>query len=82
MSSFACEVVEVKGLMKHPNADTLSITPVFGYPVVVRTTDFKEGDKAVYVPVDAIVPLENTKFSFLQKSSTRRILYGSISSRR
>lgn len=71
MSTFACEVVEIKGLMKHPNADSLSITPIFGYPVVVRTTDFKEGDKAVYIPVDAIVPLEHPKFSFLQKARIR-----------
>ncbi len=71
MSSFACEVVEIKGVMKHPNADSLSVTAVFGYPVVIRTTDFKEGDKAVYVPVDAIVPLENAKFSFLQKPRIR-----------
>ncbi len=71
MSSFACEVVEIKGLMKHPNADNLSVTAVFGYPIVVRTADFKEGDKAVYVPVDAIVPLTNPKFSFLQKARIR-----------
>lgn len=71
MSTFACEVVELKGIMKHPNADTLSIVAVFGYPVVIRTTDFNEGGKAVYVPVDAIVPLENPKFSFLQKARIR-----------
>lgn len=56
MSTFNCEVVRVGPLEKHPNADTLSITQVFDFPVIVRTGEFNEGDLAVYVPVDAVVP--------------------------
>jgi RNA ligase (TIGR02306 family) len=65
MSEFHVEVVRLGPITKHPNADTLSITMVHGgYPAIVRTGDFKEGDLAVYVPVDAIVP-ETPRFSFL-----------------
>lgn len=46
-------VVQVKNIHKHPNADTLSIVDVFGgYPCIIRTGDFVDGDLAAYVPVD------------------------------
>lgn len=50
------EVVKVGKLEKHPNADTLEITKVFDYPVVVKAGDFAEGQLAAYVPIDAVVP--------------------------
>lgn len=57
MSEFHVEVVRVGAIEKHPNADSLSITKVHGgYPVIFRTGDFAEGQLAVYVPVDSIVP--------------------------
>lgn len=65
MSEFHVEVVRVPALKKHPNADSLSLADVNGYPVIVRTEDWKEGDKAVYVPVDAICPIDQPRFSFL-----------------
>ena len=56
MSEFRVEVSQVNSVRKHPNADTLSIADVNGYPVIFRTGDFSEGELAVYVPVDSIVP--------------------------
>src|SRR5512133_2448361 len=56
MPIFSCPVVKLEGIKKHDNADSLSIVTVEGCPVVIRTADYKEGDNAVYVPVDAIVP--------------------------
>jgi RNA ligase (TIGR02306 family) len=56
MGEGRCEVVRIQGARKHENADTLSVASVYGYPVIFRTTDFAEGDLAVYVPVDSIVP--------------------------
>ena len=45
MSEFKVEVVKIRKIEKHPNADTLSITNIHGgYPVVFRTEDFNEGD--------------------------------------
>lgn len=64
MSDFHCEVVEVKNVGRHPNADTLSIADANGNPVIFRTGDYKDGDLAVYVPVDAIVP-DTEEWSFL-----------------
>jgi RNA ligase (TIGR02306 family) len=70
MSEFHVVVVEVGKFAKHPNADTLSITQVMdAYPCIFRTGEFQEGDKAVYVPVDALVPTTDPRFAFLGDTS-------------
>lgn len=56
MSEFHVPVVKLRSIGRVPNADTLSVTNVFDYPVVFRTGEFDEGDLAVFVPVDAIMP--------------------------
>ncbi len=56
MSDFEVPVVRIGAIVKHPNADTLSITEVEGCPVIIRTGDFKEGDLAIYLPVESLIP--------------------------
>lgn len=66
MSEHHIEVVTLGTIERHPNADTLSITHVHGgYPCILRTGDFAPGDLAIYVPVDALVPVSDPRFSFL-----------------
>jgi len=78
MSEFVVPCVRIGAITKHPNADTLSITEVEGQPVVFRTGDFKEGDLAIYIPVEAVIP-ENEPWvknhlSFLEfKSGKHRV---------
>lgn len=67
MSEFKVEVVQLGPIEKHPNADSLGLTTVFGFPVIIRLGELKEGDKAIYIPVDAVVPKEDLRFSFLEK---------------
>lgn len=64
MSDFHCEVVKITDVRKHPNADSLSIAYVQGQtPIIYKTGEYNEGDLAVYIPVDAIVPdTEEWKF--------------------
>jgi len=64
MSTFVCPIIEVGPVGKHPNADTLSISHIYRYPCIIRTGDFKEGDRAVYIPEEALVP-ETPQFAFL-----------------
>jgi RNA ligase (TIGR02306 family) len=65
MSEWKVEVVRLGPIVKHPNADTLGITEVHGgYPVIVRLGEYSEGDLAVYVPIDSIVP-DTEAWSFL-----------------
>jgi len=66
VSDFAVEVIKVGPLEKHPNADSLEITKVYAFPVIVRKGDLKEGDKAYYVPIDAIMP-DRPEYEFLGK---------------
>lgn len=70
MSEFHIQVVQLGPVEAHPNADTLSITYVHGgYPCIVRTGELKAGDKAVYIPVDALLPTSNPRFAFLEKQA-------------
>ncbi len=71
MTDFHVEVVRINNLVKHPNADSLSIVNIGAYPVIVRTADWNIGDLAVYVPEDSVVPLEDPRFSFLEKGRVR-----------
>lgn len=64
MSEFRVEVVEVGEIAKHENADSLGIAKVYGFPVITRLGEFKPGDKAAYVPVDAFVP-DTERWAFL-----------------
>lgn len=61
MSEFHITTVRLREVQKHPNAETLALVKVFGgYPVIFKHKDFggnfQEGDLAVYVPVDSVVP--------------------------
>lgn len=64
-----CDVVRVK-LEPHPNADSLSLVMVGDFQCAVRTDDWNNGDLAVYIPPDSVVP-ETKEFEFLGKN--RRI---------
>lgn len=56
MSEFSVPVVRLGKVSKHLGADTLSTVVVEGETTIIRTGDFVEGDLAVYIPVDAVVP--------------------------
>lgn len=72
MSTFSVPLVAIGNVEKHPNADTLSITECEGCPVIFRTGDFKMGQYAIYVPVEAVVPLDNPAFSFLSDKEGKK----------
>ncbi len=64
MSEWIPRIVTITNIAKHPDADQLDITEVEGYPVIVRRDQFKVGDRAVYFPVDTILP-DTKEFEFL-----------------
>ncbi len=64
MSTHSCPVIEVK-MEKHPDADSLSIIKTYDYEVIVRTEEWNDGDLAVHIFPDFIVP-NNELFSFLK----------------
>jgi len=61
MSEFHVNVVRLTNVQKHPNADSLFIAKIHGgYPIIFKGKQFggafEEGDLAVYIPVDSLVP--------------------------
>src|SRR3990172_141849 len=56
MSRNKVEVVRLGPIVKHENADTLGIVKIWGYTAITRLGDFKEGDLAVYVEPDYVLP--------------------------
>ena len=67
MTDFFVQVVRIDNITKHENADNLSIVNVFGgYPVIIKTGDFKVGDLGIFLSVDAIVPRTQPRFAFLK----------------
>lgn len=55
MSEFRCEVVRIK-IEPHPQADQIEIARVGDYQSIVRKGQFNDGDLAVYIPEQAVVP--------------------------
>ena len=56
MAEFKVEVVKLENVNPHPNADRLDVIPVFDYNVVNAKGKYKEGDTAIYIPVQAVLP--------------------------
>lgn len=56
MSEFHVTVVKLGPFVPHPNADTLDITKVFDYQVIVQQGNYNEGDLVAYIPIDSVVP--------------------------
>lgn len=50
------KVVRLGKIEKHANADTLGVTEIEGYTVVVRLAEWQEGDLGVYIEPDYVVP--------------------------
>lgn len=62
-------VVRLGDITKHDNADTLGITHVDGRPCIVRLGEWSSGDLAIYIPIDALVPVADARFAFLANTS-------------
>lgn len=58
MSSNIVEVVRINNLVKHPNADTLYVATIKGWPCIVKEGQFSVGNLAVYIPIDSVIPDE------------------------
>jgi hypothetical protein len=58
MSDWLVHLIQIDGFGKHPNADTLSITQIYGQNVIFRTGTYKKGDLAVFLPPDTVLPTD------------------------
>ncbi|MEK6881348.1 MAG: RNA ligase family protein, partial [Nanoarchaeota archaeon] len=69
MSKHICEIVKIK-IRPHLGSDSLSIVDIRGWQCVIKTADFNDGDLAVYIPIDMVVP-EKPEFEFLRSRHFR-----------
>lgn len=89
MSTLEVKVIEIgdEDVRSHPNADRLDLVMVGGWQCVAQAAAFGPGDKAVYIPIDSILPHEIESMIFgpeskvkLSKSRVKTIkLRGAIS---
>ncbi len=58
MSQFKVEVVKIREVKNHPNADRLDIVTIenMAYQVITAKGNFKPGDLAFYFPIDSVIP--------------------------
>jgi len=57
-------IIRVGPILPHPNADKLELTMVSGYQVVIGKGSFVEGDLAIYIQPDSVVP-QTEPFKFI-----------------
>lgn len=67
MSTHKVDVICIKELEVHPNADRLKIVRPFGFQVCVGLDEFKVGDLAAYIPPDSLIDTRREEFSFLKR---------------
>ena len=65
MSTHAVNVIRIPEVTKHPMADTLGMVKIGGYTCVIKLGSFLEGDLAVYIEPDYVVPEGRPEFAFL-----------------
>lgn len=58
MSSLFVEVVEIKEIRNHPNADKLDIVKIKGWECISQKGLYQKGDKVIYAPIDSVLPIE------------------------
>jgi len=77
VSSLLVEVVKVGSVVSHPNADRLELAKVKGWQCIIQKGQFQEGDLALFIPPDAILPdsfIEQHKLEYLRKGGRTRTL--------
>ncbi len=67
-STHKVEVVPIY-FEKHPNADTLSIIPIFDYTYVGKTEDWMFVKFGAWIPPDSLVDTTRPEFNFLAKEA-------------
>lgn len=62
-------VREISEINDIPGADLIKVASVEGWKVVVKAGEFAPGDKCVFFEVDSYLPMDDPRFSFLEKNA-------------
>lgn len=81
MSEFTCDVVKLV-IEPHPNADAIEICRIGDYQSIVKKGQFKSGDLGVYIPEQAVLPVELLKeMGFWDEVRGKGMLHGGAGNR-
>ena len=81
MSQFECPVVRIS-IESHPNADAIEIAKIGDYQSIVKKGAFKDGDMAVYIPEQSVLPEWLLKeMGFWNETQGRGLLNGGAGNR-
>ena len=58
MAELRVEIVKIKEINVHPNADRLELATIKGWPIVVQKGMYNSGDEVIFIPIDSILPSE------------------------
>lgn len=58
MSTFKVEIVAIDDINPHPNAERLELAKINDWNCVVPKGVYQKGSKAIYIPIDSVLPNE------------------------
>jgi RNA ligase (TIGR02306 family) len=63
-TTYKVPYTSILDIQPHNNAERLEVATVYGFQVVVSKGRYKVGDKAVYIPIDSILPVNLEEILF------------------
>lgn len=69
MSEHTADVIKIKEVLPHNNADKLELVKVFDYQCVVKKGDFKVGDLGVFFHPETMLDVNRNEFNFLESKA-------------
>lgn len=84
MSTHAIEIVQIGEITPHPDSsvEKMELTQIWGWQCCIGKGQFQEGDKAIYIPPDYLVPLSRPEFAFLRNKDNEGKTHERIKVRR
>ncbi|MDR1193772.1 MAG: RNA ligase (ATP) [Peptococcaceae bacterium] len=67
-------IQRVQSIKPIENADMIEVAQILGWNIVVKKGEFKVDELVVYFEIDSYLPVDDTRFEFLAKSSYRKSL--------
>lgn len=70
-TTYMVPYTSILDVQPHNNAERLEVATVYGFQVIVSKGRYKVGDKAVYIPIDSILPEKLEKKLFPEDSKVK-----------
>lgn len=71
MSDFQVTVERIEKLEQIPGKDRIKLATIRGWKAIVKASDFNEGDHGVFFPPASLLPSDDDRFAFMEKTNFR-----------